>query len=164
MANTKTGIVIASNGQKTITVLNSFYRNHPLYKKRYVRSKKYLVHDEENKARLKDQVVIKQVRPLSRRKHWLLVEIINKERQIDAKEEVSDLSSTLEEEIMPAAAKKPAQKKKASPKDEAQKATSAEEEKKEAAPKIDKEPKAATEKEKKKGKEAEEKWYSKRVA
>ena len=101
MANTKIGIVIANNCQKTITVESSFYKNHPLYRKRYVRSKKYLVHDEKNEAQLKDRVRIVQVKPLSRHKRWALLEIINKSRGLDAQEEVTQLSKALEEELIP---------------------------------------------------------------
>ena len=112
MANTKTGTVVANNCQKTITVNVSFYKNHPLYRKRYVRSKKYLVHDEKNEAQLKDEVRIQQVRPLSRHKRWSLVEILNKSPRIDAKEETARLSATLEEDLMP---KKEALKKESQP-------------------------------------------------
>lgn len=79
MANTKIGRVIKNTNHKTVTVLVVTYKNHPLYKKRYIYSKKYLVHDEEDQARLEDRVVIKQGRPISKRKHWTLDKIIDRE-------------------------------------------------------------------------------------
>ena len=79
MANTKIGRVIKNTNHKTVTVLVVTYKNHPLYKKRYIYSKKYLVHDEEGQAQLEDRVVIKQGRPISKRKHWTLDKIIDRE-------------------------------------------------------------------------------------
>ena len=79
MANTKIGRVIKNTNHKTVTVLVVAYKNHPLYKKRYIYSKKYLVHDEEGQAQLEDRVVIKQGRPISKRKHWTLDKIIDRE-------------------------------------------------------------------------------------
>ncbi|MCY3804757.1 MAG: 30S ribosomal protein S17 [Candidatus Saccharibacteria bacterium] len=77
MSNFKTGKVIQTVNQKTITVLVINYKNHPLYRKRYIASKKYLVHDPDNKAKLEDMVSIKQSRPISKRKTWVLDKIIN---------------------------------------------------------------------------------------
>ena len=79
MANTKTGRVLANNCDKTITVQVVTYKNHPLYKKRYIYSKKYLVHDPSNQAQVKDTVVIKQSRPISRRKRWILEKVVVRE-------------------------------------------------------------------------------------
>ena len=76
MANTQTGQVVKITGQKTIKVLVITYKNHPLYKKRYIYSKKYLVHDPQSQAQLDDKVVIKQSRPFSRHKRWSLEKVI----------------------------------------------------------------------------------------
>ena len=72
----KTGMVVSDKMQKSITVQVTRTKKHPLYKK-YIRvQKKFLAHDEENKARTGDFVKISECRPLSRRKSWKLVEII----------------------------------------------------------------------------------------
>ena len=49
---------------------------HPLYKKVVTRTTKYLVHNPGNKAKAGDEVMIKQTRPLSKRKRWVIVEIV----------------------------------------------------------------------------------------
>ena len=76
MANTQTGQVIKSVNAKTLTVKIITYKNHPLYKKRYVYSKKYLVHDPEGLGKVEDRVVIRQSRPISRRKRWVLDKVL----------------------------------------------------------------------------------------
>ena len=75
MANTKTGQVINDQVDQTITVLVTTYKMHTLYKKRYIFSKKYLVHDPDNEAKKDDEVVIRQSRPISKRKRWQLVSV-----------------------------------------------------------------------------------------
>ncbi len=76
MANTQSGQVIQKINAQTITVVVVTYKNHPLYKKRYIYSKKYLVHDPQEQAQLEDRVIIRQSRPFSRRKCWLLEKVI----------------------------------------------------------------------------------------
>ena len=78
MANTKTGQVIKNVNAQTITVSVTAYKIHPLYKKRYIYSKKYLVHDPKGQAQLEDKVVIRQSRPFSRRKCWLLEKVVTR--------------------------------------------------------------------------------------
>jgi small subunit ribosomal protein S17 len=53
-------------------------RRHPMYKKRVRRSKKFMVHDEGNEARIGDTVRIVETRPLSARKRWRLANIISR--------------------------------------------------------------------------------------
>ncbi|MCB2205380.1 30S ribosomal protein S17 [bacterium] len=77
---TRIGIVVSSKMNKTITVTIERQVPHPLYKKYYKTSKKYLVHDEHETADLGDKVLIMETRPLSRRKRWRLVEIVERAR------------------------------------------------------------------------------------
>ena len=63
---------------KTITVQITERYKHPLYKKILKRSKKFLAHDENNEAEIGDKVLIAETRPLSKNKHFRLVEIIEK--------------------------------------------------------------------------------------
>lgn len=72
------GKVVSDKGNKTITVLVETYRKDPLYGKRVKYSKKYAAHDEKNEAKVGDRVRIVETRPLSRTKHFRLVEIIEK--------------------------------------------------------------------------------------
>ncbi len=72
------GRVISDRSNKTITVLVETYKNHPLYKKRVEYSKKYLAHDEYEQAHTGDKVSIMETRPLSKTKHFRLIEVIEK--------------------------------------------------------------------------------------
>ena len=114
MANTQTGQVVKSVNAKTLTVRVITYKNHPLYKKRYVYSKKYLVHDPEGLARLEDRVVIRQSKPVSRRKRWVLEKVLGRGGHEEAVK--GDLRAIEEAALPPEPeekAKKPAAKPKA---------------------------------------------------
>ena len=69
------GRVISKSGDKTVGVLVERYVKHPKYQKFFTRSKKYLVHDEENSAEVGDKVVIVPTRPLSKRKTFQILTI-----------------------------------------------------------------------------------------
>ncbi|MFP4368318.1 MAG: 30S ribosomal protein S17 [Candidatus Kapaibacterium sp.] len=73
-----TGKVFSNKADKTITVLVERRVAHPLYKKYYKQSKKFLAHDENNDCNIGDLVRIKESRPLSRRKRWVLIDIIER--------------------------------------------------------------------------------------
>ncbi len=70
------GTVVKKAGDKTITVLVERKVMHPRYHKIVKRFKKYLVHDEYNKANINDKVVAIECRPLSKRKSFRLKEIV----------------------------------------------------------------------------------------
>jgi len=72
------GTVVSDKGDKTISVLVETYKKHPLYNKRVKNSTKYAAHDEENIAEMGDKVRIEETRPLSKTKHYRLIEIIEK--------------------------------------------------------------------------------------
>ncbi len=67
------GTVVASKMQDTCTVAVERYVKHPKYKKYQRRTKKYLVHDAGNTAVVGSKVEIKEVAPISKRKHFTLV-------------------------------------------------------------------------------------------
>ncbi len=73
-----TGIVIQDASDKTINILVETYKNHPLYKKRTKYSKKYLVHDEKNIAKIGDKVSFISTRPISKNKSFKLLKVIKK--------------------------------------------------------------------------------------
>ncbi|MBE6159437.1 MAG: 30S ribosomal protein S17 [Lactobacillales bacterium] len=72
------GKVVSDKTDKTITVLVETYKKDPLYGKRVKSSKKYAAHDEKNEAKMGDTVRIVETRPLSRTKHFRLVEVVEK--------------------------------------------------------------------------------------
>ncbi len=73
-----TGKVVSSTNNKTITVLVETYTKDKLYGKRVKYSKKYAAHDEKNEASVGDTVRIAETRPLSKTKHYRLVEVVEK--------------------------------------------------------------------------------------
>lgn len=64
------GVVVSDKMDKTVSVKVTRVIKHPIYKKRYRVFKKYLAHDEENKFKIGDKVIIEQTKPLSKRKKW----------------------------------------------------------------------------------------------
>lgn len=68
-----TGIVAKRSGDKTISVAVTQGRKHPRYAKTVSRLKKYLVHDPQNAATVGSEVSIRETRPLSKRKRWIVV-------------------------------------------------------------------------------------------
>jgi small subunit ribosomal protein S17 len=78
MARTIVGTVVSDKADKTIVLSVTVRKTHPLYKKQYSRSTKYIAHDENNEARIGDKVEVKETRPISARKHLTLVKIIDK--------------------------------------------------------------------------------------
>lgn len=74
----RVGIVASNKMQKTITVLIERKVKHPIYGKFIKKSKKYAAHDEKNECNIGDVVRIMETRPLSKRKCWRLVEIIER--------------------------------------------------------------------------------------
>lgn len=75
LKKTYTGIVVSATSDKTILVRVDTVKIHPVYKKQYVSSKKYMVHDEKNEAKNDNEVVFQDCRPLSKGKKWRLIEI-----------------------------------------------------------------------------------------
>jgi small subunit ribosomal protein S17 len=72
------GIVKSDKMMKTIVVSIETMKLHPLYKKYVKRAKKVKAHDEKNEAKIGDRVRVIECRPLSKEKHWKLVEIIER--------------------------------------------------------------------------------------
>ena len=70
-----TGQVISKKMEKTATVLVERLWQHPVYKKRVKRSKKYLVDDQKG-VKVGDKVAIQETKPISKRKRWRIVEVL----------------------------------------------------------------------------------------
>ena len=67
------GVVMSDKMEKTIVVKVDRTKVHPKYKKRYIVSKRYKVHDEKNKFKIGDKVAFIECRPLSKDKRWRVV-------------------------------------------------------------------------------------------
>ncbi len=78
LRKTRIGVVSSTAMDKTITVLVERKLRHPIYGKFVKKTKKFLAHDEKNECQVGDKVRIMETRPLSKRKKWRLVEIIEK--------------------------------------------------------------------------------------
>ncbi len=78
---TISGRVVSNKMHKTVVVLLERNLRHPLYGKVVRRSKKVHVHDEQNQCGVNDIVLIRECRPLSKTKTWMLVEIVQKAEQ-----------------------------------------------------------------------------------
>lgn len=78
MRKTRIGVVVSDKMDKTIVVAIRNRVKHPLYGKIMNRTNKIKAHDEENQCGIGDTVKIMETRPLSKDKHWRLVEIIEK--------------------------------------------------------------------------------------
>lgn len=76
LRKTRVGEVISDKMDKTIVVKTITRVPHPLFGKIVKQVKKFHVHDEKNEAKVGDRVSIMETRPLSRLKHWRLVEVI----------------------------------------------------------------------------------------
>jgi len=72
----KVGLVISDKMDKTIVVLVERKVQHPVYQRTMKQSKKFMAHDEQQQAKIGDRVEIVEARPLSRRKRWNLVRIV----------------------------------------------------------------------------------------
>ena len=75
-ACTLTGKVVSDKMEKSIVVMVERRERHPIYGKYLRRSTKLHAHDEANQARIGDTVYIAETRPLSKKKAWTLVEVV----------------------------------------------------------------------------------------
>ena len=72
------GRVVSDKMDKTIAVVIDTYKSAPIYGKRVKYSKKFYAHDENNEAKTGDTVQIMETRPLSAKKRFRLVKIVEK--------------------------------------------------------------------------------------
>ena len=72
------GVVTSNKMEKSIVVSEVKLVKHPMYGKFVLKTKKYVAHDEKNDCNEGDTVKIMETRPLSKRKCWRLVEIIER--------------------------------------------------------------------------------------
>jgi len=78
---TLTAAVVSKSGDKSVTVAIDYKVRHPKYGKYMRRRTKLAVHDEHNQSGVGDVVEIAQCRPLSKRKSWRLLKVVEKVEQ-----------------------------------------------------------------------------------
>ncbi len=78
LRKTRVGLVTSDKMDKTVVVAVEELVTHPLYKKTVRRTSKLKAHDEENACGVGDRVRVMETRPISKDKHWRVVEIVEK--------------------------------------------------------------------------------------
>lgn len=94
MARKLTGTVVSDVQNKTIVVAVNRSVTHPLYGKRYTVTKKFAVHDENNKAHVGDRVEFVATRPISKNKSFKLSKIVetgHAEIEVKGEELIADV-------------------------------------------------------------------------
>ena len=74
----RVGKVVSAKMQKSISVMIEKTVKHPMYKKYYKKTSKFMAHDENNECKVGDIVKIMETRPYSKNKRWRLVEVLEK--------------------------------------------------------------------------------------
>lgn len=82
--NEKVGRVVKISGMKTVKVEVSTLVKHPVFKKYIRKSKNFLVHDPKEICKVGDVVLIRETRPISKRKHFRIVRILEKGKEVGA--------------------------------------------------------------------------------
>lgn len=78
LRKTRVGVVASNKMDKTISVTVQRRLQHPIYGKFVKKSRKFVAHDDKNECNIGDKVRIMETRPLSKRKRWRLIEIIER--------------------------------------------------------------------------------------
>lgn len=94
------GRVVSTKMKNTVTVLVERIAKHPLYKKTYVQSKKYLV-DVTMAVKDGDMVDIVKVRPVSKNKHWKVLKVVGKNLTEIMEEKLKAAAEKTIAEVMP---------------------------------------------------------------
>lgn len=78
----RVGLVVSNKMDKTVVVAVENRSAHPKYGKIVVQTKRYKAHDEDNRCKEGDRVRIRETRPLSRTKRWVVADILNTTSQV----------------------------------------------------------------------------------
>lgn len=76
----RVGVVVSDGMDKTVNVLVERQINHPVFRKIVRKRKKFMAHDPENTCKKGDRVRIEETRPLSKRKRWKVIEILERSK------------------------------------------------------------------------------------
>jgi len=74
----RTGLVVSNKMEKSISIIVTRKVKHPVYGKYMTKTTKFMAHDEKNECGIGDTVKIMETRPMSLKKRWRLVEIIER--------------------------------------------------------------------------------------
>jgi len=97
MRKVRVGAVVRTNEDKTAIVEMVWKQRHRIYRKQMRRVARFYVHDPENKCRLGDTVRIEETRPISKNKHWRLIDILERKQVADVRP--IDLEADVGQEI-----------------------------------------------------------------
>ncbi|KAJ7117281.1 hypothetical protein O6H91_07G110900 [Diphasiastrum complanatum] len=89
------GIVVSNKMQKSVVVAVDRLWKHPLYKKTIKKTSKFMAHDENDNCNIGDQVRLDPSRPLSKRKHWIVGDILKRVKIYEALDNVSAKASAV---------------------------------------------------------------------
>lgn len=84
------GTVVSDTMAHTVVVAVSLLKEHPKYKKRYVVTKRYQAHDPARQFRVGDVVEIRESRPISKHKHWVVARKVGEAPAERGEEEYGD--------------------------------------------------------------------------
>ena len=85
MRKTRVGSVVSTRMDKTAVVEMVWKQRHRVYRKQMRRVTRFYVHDPEGQCRIGDTVRIQETRPISRTKHWRLLEIMARRAVADVR-------------------------------------------------------------------------------
>lgn len=74
----RVGVVVSNKMQASIVVVVQRKVKHPVYGKFMTKTTKFMAHDEKNDCNIGDTVKIMETRPLSKKKRWRLIEVIER--------------------------------------------------------------------------------------
>ena len=85
MRKVRVGAVVRTNQDKTAIVEMVWKQRHRIYRKQMRRVARFYVHDPENQCKLGDTVRVEETRPISKNKHWRLIEILERRQVADVR-------------------------------------------------------------------------------
>lgn len=94
------GRVVSAKNPKTVTVLVAGVKTHPLYRKTYKSSKRYLVHDELGVSE-GDLVEVVKIKPVSKNKHFQILKVVGKDIEAMVEEQLKEEAAKEIAEVMP---------------------------------------------------------------
>lgn len=97
----RTGAVVRVKQDKTAVVEMVWKQRHPIYHKQVRRVARFYVHDPQNQCRIGDLVRIEETRPISKTKHWRLLEILERRQVAEVRPIELEGDAATEPEIAP---------------------------------------------------------------
>lgn len=95
----KSGRVVSNQMMSTAVVSVDSFVSHPVYRKKIRQTRRFLVHNPDNRAKLGDWVTIEETRPLSKLKHWIIADIKPAGEIKTVAEDLQEIDAAIEKEI-----------------------------------------------------------------